>query len=113
MLWVVLIPAMVVGVCNDLYTRLKYSGTPEAWHFPVGEFRVFNARYSPMYEIISAYQTLAGIYFVLVYVSIDLLLAGIMLHISCQYRILQHYIRTIVQNSYQDMMKVRKTRTSY
>lgn len=109
MLWIVLIPAMVVGVCNDLYTRLKYSNTPEAWHFPVGEFRVFNARYSPMYEIISTYQTIAGVYFVLVFVSTDLLLAGILLHISCQYRILQHYMRTIVKISYKSMMKVRRS----
>ncbi|KAB0797232.1 hypothetical protein PPYR_08226 [Photinus pyralis] len=69
------------------------------WEFAYGPITILNITYSPNYEISLCYQNLSIIWIGYHFVTADLLVADILVHISFQFKMLQNSFRRIVSNS--------------
>ncbi|KAF5289019.1 hypothetical protein FQA39_LY03898 [Lamprigera yunnana] len=65
------------------------------WEFAYGPITLLNITYSPNYEITLCYQNLSIIWIGYHFVTADLLVADILVHISFQFKMLQNNFRRI------------------
>ncbi|KAF2887354.1 hypothetical protein ILUMI_18819 [Ignelater luminosus] len=102
--WILLFLTMGFSVAITLIRRMK-SSDPQDWQYPYGPITIINVTYSPNFEIILAYQVISMSCYAGYFCTNDLLVAAALVHISCQFKILQHSIRNVVKFCYKEMLK--------
>lgn len=96
---------VIVTSLYALSTRLRRNDYHK-WMLPYGPLTILDVTYGPNYVISLLYQTLCMLVYGGVYASSDLILTGVLAHISYQFKVLQYYLRNIVLLSRKDVLKV-------
>lgn len=93
-----------IGIIRTIRGRIVYSDDPTKWEMPYGSISIIDLTVSPNYELAWIYQVISVCAFCLMISSIDLIIAGVMAHISTQCKILQNSLRRMVQNASLNML---------
>ncbi|XP_071055834.1 odorant receptor 10-like isoform X1 [Onthophagus taurus] len=96
-----------IGCFGTMITRIFF-GHKE---LPFMPFSWFDASESPYYEIVWFYQTYWRTSYALMVSSTDSLIAGILLHISTQCKILQNAVKRVIENAYNEAFGNNKSRS--
>ncbi|KAF2897106.1 hypothetical protein ILUMI_09070 [Ignelater luminosus] len=102
--WSAAVSAVALAIGVTVTKRFR-SDDYHDWEFPYGPVETFNATYSPNYEIIVAYQITNMAFLATYFSTTDLIAAAVLVHVTYQFRILQHNIKNIVKLGYKEMSK--------
>ncbi|KAK5646401.1 hypothetical protein RI129_004865 [Pyrocoelia pectoralis] len=89
---------LTAGFLFTIIKRISSSDFHD-WEFAYGPITILNVTYSPNYEISVCYQNLSIIWIGYHFVTADLLVADILVHISVQFKMLQNNFRRIISIS--------------
>lgn len=96
---------MSLGIMRTLQLRIIHSDDPTKWEMPYGTISVINTTVSPNYEIAWLYQIICVLCFSVMISSIDLIISGVMAHISTQCKMLQNSLKRMVENAHRNMLE--------
>lgn len=96
--------SLTLGMLRTLRSRIVNNDDPTKWEMPYGAITIFDMTSSPNYEIGWLYQMICVSLFSIMISSIDLIIAGVMAHISTQCKMLQNSLRRMIENAYDDML---------
>ncbi|KAF5286796.1 hypothetical protein FQR65_LT02214 [Abscondita terminalis] len=86
---------LIAGFMFTIVRRITSSDYHD-WEFAYGPITILNITYSPNYEITLLYQNLSIIWIGYHFVTADLLVADILVHISFQFKMLQNNFKRIL-----------------
>ena len=83
--------AVLASLLRFLITRIM-NDSPE-WDYAMVAVTSFDAKFSPVFEILNIYEVLNSLMYVLFVVSADSLIFVMMAHLSIHFKILQNAMR--------------------